>query len=88
MSSLSFDFNIKKNDSSLFYTNRNFKDFYLTEDSLQHGFSSIFIGTEINEWKNSKLECYFWNSGKKKYLLKDLDLKILDINPHKYALWD
>jgi hypothetical protein len=62
MSSLSFDFNIKKNDSSLFYTNRNFKDFYLTEDSLQHGFSSIFIGTEINEWKNSKLECYFWNS--------------------------
>ncbi len=88
MGNLSFDFNIKKNDSSLFYANRNFKDFYLLEDSIQHGFSSIFMGTDLNDWKDSKLECYFWNSGKKKYLIKDFSLKILDINPHKYSLWD
>ncbi|MEO8760738.1 MAG: glycosyltransferase family 39 protein, partial [Bacteroidia bacterium] len=30
MRNLTFDFNIKKNDSSLFYANRNFKDFYLS----------------------------------------------------------
>ena len=88
MDNLSFDFTIKKNDASLFYSSRNFKDFYLPEDTLQHGFSSIFIGTDYNEWRNSKLECYFWNSGKKRYLVKDFSLKIIDINPHKYTLWD
>jgi len=88
MGNLSFDFNIKKNDSSLFYANRNFKDFYLPEDSIQHAFSYIFMGTDLNDWDDSRLECYFWNSGKKKYLVKDLSLKVLNINPHKYSLWD
>jgi 4-amino-4-deoxy-L-arabinose transferase-like glycosyltransferase len=88
MDNLSFDFNIKKNDSSLFYSSRNFRDFYLPEDTLQHGFSSVFIGTDFYEWKNTKLECYFWNSGKKRYLVKDISLKIIDVNPHKYTLWD
>ena len=88
MADLTFDFSIQKNDTALFYTNRNFKDYYLIEDTLQQAFSYIYIGTEINEWKDSKLGCYFWNSGKKRYVIKDFRLQILDCNPHKYTLWD
>ena len=88
MADLFFDFNVKEKDSSLFYAGRNFKDFYLAEDTLQHGISGIFIGTDFDKWKNAKLECYFWNMGKKRYLIKDFSLKIIDNNPHKYILWD
>ncbi|MHB8260083.1 MAG: glycosyltransferase family 39 protein [Bacteroidia bacterium] len=88
MGDLNFVFSIKEKDSTLFYASSNFKDSYLMGDTLQHGFSSLFIGTEINTWKNAKLECYFWNTGKKRYLVKDISLKIIDPNPHKYSLWD
>ncbi len=85
---LSFDFCVKEKDSTLFYASRNFKDFYILGDSLQYGFSSIFIGTDFREWKNAKLQCYFWNQAKRGYLIRDFSLKILDTNPHKYSLWD
>jgi hypothetical protein len=88
MANLSFDFNVKEKDSSLFYAGKNFKDYYLPEDTLQHGVSAIFIGTDFDKWKNAKLECYFWNMGKKRYFIKDISLKIIDNNPHKYILWD
>ena len=88
MAHLSFDFAVKKGDSTLFYSSRNFLDSYLEEDTLQYGFSGIFIGTEIEEWKGSKLFAYFWNAGKKGYFVHDMNLKIIDCNPHKYALWD
>jgi len=84
---LNFDFCVKEKDSTLFYSSRNFKDFYMPDDTLQYGFSSIFIGTDFREWKNAKLECYFWNQAKKRYLIKDFSLKLLDINPHKYSIW-
>jgi hypothetical protein len=85
---LNFDFAVKRKDSLIFYSSRNFKEFYVPGDSVQHGFSSIFMGTDFVEWQKDKFECYFWNQSKKRYLLKSLDLKILDINPHKYTLWD
>ena len=84
---LSFDFNVKEKDSSLFYSSKNFKEFYMPGDSLQHGFSSIYMGTDLREWRKAKLECYFWNQAKKRYIIKDFNLKILNINPHKYSLW-
>lgn len=87
---LSFDFGVKQKDSLIFYSSRNFKDFYLQGDSVQYGFSSIFMGTDFRDWLNQKdkLECYFWNQSKRRYIIKSLDLKILDINPHKYSVWD
>jgi uncharacterized membrane protein len=85
---LNFVFSVKQKDSTLFYASRNFKDFYILGDSLQHGFSSIFMGTEFRNWQEAKLECYFWNQSKRRYLIKDLNLKVLDINPHKYSLWE
>ncbi|HWY38977.1 MAG TPA: hypothetical protein VNY73_10490, partial [Bacteroidia bacterium] len=85
---LSFDFCVKEKDSTLFYSSRNFRDFYMPGDSIQHGFSSIFMGTDLREWQEAKLECYFWNQSKKRYVIKDLNLKILNINPHKYSIWD
>ena len=88
MEDLSVDFNIKKNDSTIFYAGRNFKDAYMPDDVIQHGFSAIFIGTDLDKWKDAKLECYFWNTGKKKYLVTDFVIKIIDSNPHKYTLWD
>ncbi|HEX7414740.1 MAG TPA: glycosyltransferase family 39 protein, partial [Bacteroidia bacterium] len=47
MRDLNVDFSIKKKDSTVFYAGRNFKDSYMTEDILQHGFAAIFVGTEI-----------------------------------------
>ncbi|MGZ3864563.1 MAG: glycosyltransferase family 39 protein [Bacteroidia bacterium] len=90
MENLSFDFAVKQKDSLEFYSSRNFRDFYLQGDSMQHGYSSIFMGTDFRDWldKKDKLEGYFWNQSKRRYIVKSLDLKILDINPHKYSIWD
>jgi len=88
MSDLNVDFSLKKNDAGVFYAGRNLKDSYMPGDTIQHGFAAVFIGTEINAWKDSKLECYIWNKGKKRYTIKDFSMKIIDSNPHKYTLWD
>jgi hypothetical protein len=88
MCNLNIDFSLKKNDVGIFYAGRNLKDSYVAVDSIQYGFSAMFVGTEINAWKDSKLECYFWNKGKQSYLVKNFSIKVVDINPHKYILWD
>ena len=85
---LMFVFAIRKNDSCLFFTGSNFKDFYVPEDNLQYGFSNIFIGTEIDACKKSNLDANFWNTDKKRYWIKDVTLKVLDCNPHKHSVWD
>lgn len=85
---LNFDFAIKEKDSTLFYSGGNLKNFYIEGDSIQHGYTSVFMGTEFREWKNAKTECFFWNHGKKRYYLKDLNIKLIDSNPHRYTLWE
>jgi hypothetical protein len=79
----------EKGDSTYYFSSNKISDFVQNVDSTYNMYVSAFMGTDFIKIKDkAKITVFFWNSGKEKFEINNLEIKTIDYWRKKWNFWN
>jgi hypothetical protein len=90
LNGVSFNYSISNaKDSTLFFGGPDIGRFYTSDSTGYYAYSEIFIGSDLKYWlsQDAKLTFFIWNRSKKKFVLSDFEIQIIDYWSARWSWW-
>jgi len=91
LNDVGFNFSIaNEKDSTLFFGGPDVGQFYTSDSTGYYAYSEIFVGSDLKYWlkQDAKVTFFIWNRSKKKFVLSDFRMEMIDYWPARWSWWD
>jgi hypothetical protein len=80
-------FSVAKDSDSFFYTDALIAGHNSSVDTHRNlAYASMYCGDNFLEWKNANLKVYLWNQFHQASKVKNISVRVINVNPYRYAL--